>query len=506
LGSIEIFHGRRIPIQADLLGAVTPAATRVTGAGDRAEVVEVPVLDLCVMNPPFTRSVGGNLLFGNLPEKTRKVMQRDLRKLVHSYRVEASITAGLGSVFTALGHRLLKPEGQLALVLPRAVLAGVAWAPTRGLLARHYHVRAIVVSHEPNGWNFSENTKLSECLIVAKRLRDGEEPRPTKVVNLWRRPRNSIEALALAQQIINSRGVSLVQDGTEEVVLGGDKFAEVVLVEPERIRGERLNEGAAFAQTDLSRVARALLEGQLRVPGRGVVDEIPVSPLREIAVIGPDRRDIHDGFRLCAGETAYPAFWGHDADSVTQIAQHPNKHLAALARAKHGRPLRDANLLWSRAGRLFVAERLRLNTLRLACVRLPRKALSNTWWPLALAHGNADQQQVDEQILALWLNSTLGLLSIIAARVDTEGPWIQMKKPLLERLPVLDPSGLTRRQRTALNQLYNSLANEGFLRLPEIMTDQARARLDAGIMAALGINDNLASVREMLSREPILFV
>lgn len=506
LGSIELFHSRRIPIQADLLGAVTPAATRVTGAGDRPEVVEVPKLDLCVMNPPFTRSVGGNLLFGNLPETMRKVMQRDLRKMVKSYHIEASITAGLGSVFTALGHRLLRPEGQLALVLPRAVLAGVAWAPTRGLLARHYHVRAIVVSHEPNGWNFSENTELSECLIVAKRLRDGEEPGPTKVVNLWRRPKNSIEALAMAQQVIKARGASLEGDGSDDLTLGSKKFGEVVLIEPARIRAGRLNEGSAFAQTDLSRVIRFLSQGRVWTPGRGCIGEAPMTPLSEVAEIGPDRRDVHDGFRLSGSETSYAAFWGHDADSVTRIAQHPNKHLAALTRPRHSRPHRDAALLWSRAGRLFVTERLWLITLRLVSVLLPNKALSNTWWPLVMKRGGAETRLEDEQILALWLNSSLGILTIMGARVDTRGPWIQMKKPLLERLPVLDPSSLERRQRTALTKLYHSLANHDFLRLPQVSRDQARARLDEGIMAALGLSDNLASVREMLSREPILSV
>jgi hypothetical protein len=35
-----------------------------------------------VMNPPFVRSVGGNLLFGNLPELDRGVMQDKLKRLV----------------------------------------------------------------------------------------------------------------------------------------------------------------------------------------------------------------------------------------------------------------------------------------------------------------------------------------------------------------------------------------------------------------------------------------
>src|SRR5439155_395832 len=114
-------------------------------------------------------------------------------------------------------------------------------APTRELLARQYHVRAIVVSHEPGGWNFSENTHISECLLVARRLTDGEQAGNTKVVNLWRRPRNSIEALAVTHQLATVPGASLVGVGTDDVVLGHEKIAEVVLLEPERIKAGRFN-------------------------------------------------------------------------------------------------------------------------------------------------------------------------------------------------------------------------------------------------------------------------
>jgi len=46
--------------------------------------VAIPDLDLCVMNPPFTRSVIGNLLFGSFPEEERKEMQSALKKVVKS--------------------------------------------------------------------------------------------------------------------------------------------------------------------------------------------------------------------------------------------------------------------------------------------------------------------------------------------------------------------------------------------------------------------------------------
>ena len=48
-------------------------------------------------------------LFGNLPDGEREAMQEKLGRIVADKRLSANITAGLGSVFTALADRYLKP-------------------------------------------------------------------------------------------------------------------------------------------------------------------------------------------------------------------------------------------------------------------------------------------------------------------------------------------------------------------------------------------------------------
>ena len=48
----------------------------------RAETIELPAFHICIMNPPFTRSVGGNLLFGSLPKEERKELQKALSRLL----------------------------------------------------------------------------------------------------------------------------------------------------------------------------------------------------------------------------------------------------------------------------------------------------------------------------------------------------------------------------------------------------------------------------------------
>jgi hypothetical protein len=120
------------------------------------------------MNPPFTRTCGDNLVFGSIPAKERRRLQVSLGRLVRQKKLSASITAGLGSVFLAVADRHLKTNGRLAFVLPKALLSGVDWEPSRKVL-RGYALEAVIASHDPNRWNFSENTDLSEILLIARK-------------------------------------------------------------------------------------------------------------------------------------------------------------------------------------------------------------------------------------------------------------------------------------------------------------------------------------------------
>lgn len=502
LGSLDLLTGKKVSVQANLFGAAaTPS--RVSGKGEIKDRIELPQLNLCVMNPPFTRSVGGNLLFGHAPAKERTRMQTALKKVVADEGVPANITAGLGSVFVALGNLRLAPDGQMSLVLPRALLSGVAWTETRRLIGNNYHVKHIIVSHQPDSWNFSENTELSECLIIAQK-NAVEATKPTKIINLWTKPKSSVEALTVASLIRKATGASLDDlSGSDELSTSTQKYGEVVLCPPQHIRDGNWNEGAVFAQTELCRAAHFLKAGKVFLPGSGILGAVPMIRFKSIADIGPDRRDIHDGFKVTDQETEYPAFWGHDTESAQAISQGPNKYLMALSHAKKGRNLRDAHLLWSRSGGLLVAERLWLLTTRVFAVKSSERVLSNTWWPVAV-HAEGSELETWEKILSLWFNSTLGIMSLIAARVDTRGAWVELKKPILEEMGVLNPKELKRPQRTQLCGVYDEVSKLQIQPFPTIDSDAVHSRIDAVLTTALGISDDLARLRKMLAREPIV--
>jgi len=277
------------------------------------------------MNPPFVRSVGGNLLFGSLPDD-RGQLQTELKRRVK--QIGASATAGLGSVFVALADKWLKPDGRLAFVLPAALLSGEAWGDTRKLIADRYHLETVISSHDAERPNFSENTDLSEILFIARKREDKKLSERTTYVSLWRNPRSIHEALDLANRI-NQVENPVTAEGEGLTTIGGPsgKLGEVVSLPV--ANGRENWTGALFAQSELLRICWALEHGALRLPGtRGRV-QMPLCALNLLGALGPDRKRIHEGFKVTRDDwTPYPAFWNHESAKVLTIRQQPNARLA----------------------------------------------------------------------------------------------------------------------------------------------------------------------------------
>jgi hypothetical protein len=344
-------------------------------------------------------------------------------------------------------------------------------------------------------------------LIVAKKLQRNESPGDCIFVNLWEKPRNSIDALALASLIEKATPAVLEGQTVCEIVTDGRKYGEDIATENRDLRSRRWTFEIAFAQTDLCRVAYYLSSGKLYVPGRGTVKRFPVTTLLQLgATLGPDRRDIMDGFNPTSSPTAYLGFQGHESNEIRTMAQRPNGYYSPLSRALPDRHLRNPHLLWSRAGRLMLAERLRLNTHRLAAVLLEKPVLSNVWYSTQLNRPgrlSTSRREKELKALVLWLNSTLGLITLIAARVETEGAWVEYKKPALGPLTILDVGTLSPNQLDSLAGGYQKVSSRELQPFPNIAADSTRAEIDHIVANSLGMPD--ASIfRELLAEEPLL--
>ena len=130
-------------------------------------------------------------------------------------------------------------------------------------------------------------------------------------------------------------------------------------------------------------------------------------------------------------------------------------------------------------------------------MRSEERVLSNVWWPIRV------QDLLVEKALAIWLNSSLGLLTILAQRTSTRGGWVAMKKADLQELPVLDTRRLSPSQLQELSDLFDEMADAQFERLPGMANCPARRSLDDGISEILGL-PNLAKLRDLLASEPVV--
>ena len=292
----------------------------------------------------------------------------------------------------------------------------------------------VITSHDPLRWNFSDSTDLSEALLIATRRSESDQPAEHRstFVNLWRDPNGVLPAHRIAGAIAATAPARLEDTGTALLEVDGQHVGEMVSL-PETKLVRRQWSGVQFARADLLRSALRLLDdGQVWVPGEANVTHVPLCSVGEIGQVGPDRRDVWDGFEVTGATTAYPIVMNHDTLRRKRLVASPDQHLAPLVKPRPGRRLKPLDQLWSKSGRLLVSERLRLNTARIVAMRSEMNVLSNVWWPVRIK----DERM--EKALTAWLNSSLGLLTMVAQRTSTEGSWVALKKADLEKLPVLN--------------------------------------------------------------------
>ena len=357
----------------------------------------------------------------------------------------------------------------------------------------------VIASHDPMRWRFSDSTDLSEAMLIATRRheKDVGPARRTTFVNLWRNPDSVLDAHRVAQAVTSTTPAMLEETGTALLSIDGRHVGEVLSIPESKIAGRQWI-GVQFARADVVRSALRLVDdGELWIAGEDETATIPLCRLNELGEIGPDRRDVWDGFTKTDAVTAYPMVANHDTTQRTRLVARPDTYLAPLAKPPSGRRLKPIDKLWPKAGRLFVAERLWLETTRVVAMRSEVRALSNVWWPIKVEDVSI------EKALTVWLNSSPGLLTLLAHRTSTRGGWVAMKKADLETMPVLDVRTFSASQLQQLSSLFDQLARSDFERLPGMLSCPARKAVDDGLSTLLGLR-NLDTLRALLASEPVV--
>ena len=494
LGSLDFMLNPDINVQLSLDGSHLDTERKGVDQSIPTKVT-APKLDLCVMNPPFTRSGGNNKIFGS-HGNDRPKMLKELNS--RAKRAGVSTTPGLGSVFIPLADQYVKTGGRIAFVLPLAIATGELWSKVRELISQKYHLEVVIASHESKRTNFSENTDLSEILFIARKLADNESAGNTIYVSLRKNPDSIFDARNVAARITtalieskrtqqrviikSSEGV-LGEVSSVPAPVGVSKWTPVIFL-------------SSLLATTFSNLENC---NELQIPGSTDGIRIPLCPLAEIGTLGYDNRDTIDAFEVDkTGQqwTPHPAFWDHKSDKVNQISQIPNAFLIPREFPLPHRPLRDSKIVWDKASRILIATKLRTNTHKLVAVRFENDVLGNTWWPFT--GKNLNEQQ--EKALLIWLNSTLGLLMLYGNRTITEGSWFKLNKGTWNEIKILNVTKLNKKQLLTLANVFDKISSQELLSLAQIDQDPIRQQIDSALCDALNLPD-LSLLRDLMTRE-----
>ena len=181
-----------------------------------------------------------------------------------------------------------------------------------------------------------------------------------------------------------------------------------------------------------------------------------------------------------------------------------NAHLIPLTAPSAGRPLRDANLLWSRAGRLMLPKELRLRTPLQSPERVFPRPHFQTFGGQATSRRSMAPRQCCSKHQTDTLNdSTLGLFSLLMRRQETSGAWVKFQKTWWEELPVPSKGILEGKESTALDSLWAQVADKPLLPFPQMSRDPVTALIDEAVAKALGVPD-FAEFPALIAREPVM--
>ena len=493
-------RGRAVAIGSlDLIAQARTWSLFATGrnqdSGQRGDLdtrdIELPheSVDLVIMNPPFTRPTNHESSTVPVPSfagfRTTHDEQRAMSDRLAEIRGSLASpvghgNAGLASNFIDLAHAKVRPGGTMAMVLPMTAIQGASWQPARQLLAEHYKDVAVVTIASAGNLDraFSADTGMAETLVLGtKRPEVVQDPEVALFVNLHRRPPSLLEAAEIAKLV--SRIPDQSRTGR---VQAGDQLLGSYIRAP-------LSEGgcAALRESVLAEVMMALNRGNLVLPRHGDRHAIPVARLKELGERGLLDRDIgsrkdtqppyRGPFKIVPiqGVPGYPVLWGHAADRERHLVVEPDAAGEVLPDCD-----KRADEVWKTATRLHFNRDFRLNSQSLAACLTDEGVLGGRAWP-----NFKPKESSWEKTLALWANSTLGLMSFWWAGSRQQQGRVRLTISALPELLVLDPRTFAEDNLGRVSEIFESLRGRPLLPANEAYRDRVRVDLDHALLGGV---------------------
>lgn len=513
-GSLEYFANRSLD---DLFDVVAGSARGVSAQRHEKHSVVVPdqSIDWILMNPPYSRTRGGQKAFDitGLSDEERKACQRRWGWLVKNEPVNNK--AGMAPSFLALADHKIKRGGRIGFVLPLTAAFAQVWEPTRQMIQERYKkITAVVVAagQALGDDALSADTQMEEMLLVATR-RTNEEmshpPSPIHCVTLKHPPMRTGQAGEIAR-LINHE-----VEGTEEILdsrpirAGGEEIGHLTLF-PRQVRGMPWWV-LGVMHPDVAPTAYRLVNGTLGHLCENMPLGVPMIAIEDLFTVGPTHHLIGhpQGKDPIGAFEMIPVAEPRDAigpdRSLWAAKSKIQRYLAVRAthrgRAHPNSTHNDRQAMRAHQSTLFYSRNMRLTSQRLLVAVTELPCLGGRAWT-TLRHDDANICKA----FALWANSTFGMVVhwTTGQRTQTGRSTAQVKA--LSKIRCPNFSQLSEEILRRAGVKFDALAKLELLPACQAHADGNRHRLDHAVIEMFGLGDEglraIETLRDLWCSEP----
>ena len=525
LGSIALLRLNGPTLQT-VLPLDEQAALGAHGERRGLDVIMSPVSQsLVAMNPPFT-SPTKHAPFGSTdhvePKNpafaafgTTDAEQKEMKRLERQLGRDtiSDGNAGLGTTFTAIANNMVRPEGNIALILPTSAMMGgshdaeknqlYSWQRLRNLLLDNYDRIVVVSIAQPDKKSsaFSADSDFADCMVIAQRIPVGAtSSRRAHFVNLKAAPATKLEAQETARAIKRALANTTEPDTWNRIEIGDEEIG-FVTYKPV-VRNSRWTTIRISDPTLVERASK-LAQGELHLPQRAESVDITIVRAGNISQVGPVDRDItgridspfdkRNGYRSA---DEYPMLWNHaqkDQKPQDSMLTEPDSH-GEVKRTKK----KAAEQMWNgSATHLHVNRDFQFNANATAAAFTKRISLGGRAWPtLRLASPQ------HEKAMCVWLNSILGIIIywMISNRAQDGRGGVTVTA--IPDIPVFDVTKLNETQLDAIVKIFDDLQGRTMLPANEAWRDEVRQELDQRLLIeVLGLDDKAVDQLDILRRQ-----
>jgi len=515
-GSLEFFaQGRTVDFfsahETRLSGADAQDQTRLTWLKAEADS-----LDYVLMNPPYSRTRGGQSAFdiAGLSDAERKGCQKRWGVLTKDQ--PADKRAGMAASFLCLARDKTKPGGTIGFVLPLTAAFAQSWDKTRAMLVTEFEdICAVAV---PGGGSaddaMSADTHMNEMLLVAtKRKKVGNKKAgkkrtriaPVLCIALDEMTGRPGEAGEVGRAI--ERALESFAHSHYPIIAGNSEIGRITKFEPPVASAPWSHLSAHSA--GLSMVASKLASGVLEDLGTQQQTKLscPFTTLDELFTVGPT----HHLIGHMRGGDPIGAFVFHEVQNENDTLGENRALWAANAKTQtalrvlpthKGDPVdqKAARAIADMRGTLHYARGLQWTSQKLVAATTQYPVYGGSAWTTLLSD--------DDDLLrafALWANSTFGAIVYWTRGSRTQQGRARVQVNAIKQIPCPDLRRLPAGKLSAAAEAFEQLADRELLPVCQLHADPARHAIDQAVMAMFDLSGGagaLAPLRRLWCAEP----